>query len=207
MEHSVFVLVDLLGTLAFAFSGAIAAEQKRLDLFGVLAIAWLTATGGGIFRDLCLGALPPVGISDWRYFACALAASAVTIWARSVLDRLQHPVLMFDSFGLGFYAVVGAHKALSLGSNAEVAIVLGTITAVGGGALRDIVLNSVPVILRKEIYALAALAGASVQVLGQRLDWWFTLTPWFGATICFVIRYLSLRYAWSLPMAGRKGTE
>lgn len=202
--HEVFVLVDLLGTLAFAISGAIAAEQKRLDLFGAFAITHLTATGGGIFRDLCLGSVPPVGISDWRYLACSAIATAATVWARPLVDRLKHPVLLFDSFGLGFFAVVGAHKALLHGGNVEVAVILGTATAVGGGALRDVVLNRVPAILQREIYAVAALVGAAFQVVGQELGWPIAVTPWFGASICFGIRFLSLRYAWSLPTLGRK---
>jgi uncharacterized membrane protein YeiH len=206
MEHTVFVLVDLLGTFAFATSGAIAAEQRRLDLFGVIALSYLTATGGGIFRDLCLGALPPVGISNWRYLGCSMIAAAFTIWARPIVDRIKHPVMFFDSFGLGFYAVVGAHKALLYGSDVEVAMILGAVTAVGGGALRDVVLNRVPIILQKEIYALAALAGAAVQVLGQKMEWWVAVTPWFGASVCCVIRFLSLRYSWNLPVAGKKDT-
>lgn len=206
MEHAVFVLVDLLGTFAFAISGAVAAEQRRLDLFGVFAMAYLTATGGGIFRDLCLGALPPVGISDWRYFACSVIAATFSIWARPMVDRIRHPVTFFDSFGLGFYAVVGAHKALLYGSNVEVAIVLGAVTAVGGGALRDVALNRVPIILQKEIYALAAVVGATVQVIGQKMGWWVAATPWFGASLCCLIRYLALRYSWNLPVVGKNGS-
>ncbi len=206
MEHSVFVLVDLLGTFAFAISGAVAGKQRRLDLFGVFAISYLTATGGGIFRDICLGALPPVGISDWRYLACSVIAAAITIWARPIADHLKHPGVFFDSFGLGFFAVFGAHKALLFGSNVEAAIVLGTLTAVGGGALRDVVLNRVPIILHKEIYALAALVGAAIQVLGQKTGWWVAVTPWFGASVCYVIRFLSLRYSWNLPVVGKKGS-
>jgi uncharacterized membrane protein YeiH len=204
MEHEVFVLVDLLGTFAFAVSGAIAAEQKRLDLFGAFAVAHLTATGGGIFRDLCLGALPPVGISDWRYLACSAFAAAVTIWARAIVDRLQQPVLLFDSVGLGFFAVVGAHKALAHGGNVELAVLLGTATAVGGGALRDVVLTRVPVILQREIYAVAALLGATVQVLLERAALSIALTPWLGAAVCFAFRFLAVRYAWSLPTVGGK---
>ncbi|WP_183036422.1 trimeric intracellular cation channel family protein [Cupriavidus sp. UME77] len=200
MEHSLFVLVDLFGTFAFAVSGALAAEQKRLDLFGVVAISYMTACGGGIVRDLCLGSLPPVGISDWRYLATSVFASAMAIWARPLVDHLKHPVVFFDSLGLGFFAVVGAHKALLLGHNIEVAIVLGMVTAVGGGVVRDVVLNRVPIILQKEIYALAALVGAAIQVLGQFMEWKVAVTPWFAASICFAIRLLALRYSWSLPV-------
>ena len=204
MEHEVFVLVDLLGTFAFAVSGAVAAEEKRLDLFGALAIAHLTATGGGVFRDLCLGAVPPVGLSDWHYLACSAVAAAATMWARPVVERLKRPVAFFDSLGLGFFAVVGAHNALLHGTNVEAAILLGTTTAVGGGALRDVVLNRVPTILEKEIYAVAALVGASFQVVGQTRGWSVAVTPWVGALICYAIRALSLRYSWSLPAFGAR---
>lgn len=204
MEHNLFVLVDLLGTFAFAVSGALAAEQRRLDLFGMLAISHLTACGGGVIRDLCLGALPPVGISDWRYLATSAFAVAIAIWARPLIDHLKRPIVFFDSLGLGFFAVIGAHKALQFGHNMEVAIILGMVTAVGGGMARDVVLNRVPIILEKEIYAIAALVGAAIQVLGQFMEWRLAVTPWFGALICFAIRTLALRYGWSLPVA-RKG--
>lgn len=203
MEHRIFVLVDLLGTFAFAVSGALAAGQRRLDLFGALAVAYITACGGGIVRDLCIGAIPPAGLSDWRYLAVALLAALLTVGARKVIDRLKHPVVLFDSIGLGFFAVVGADKALLLGHNVEVAVLAGTVTAVGGGVARDVLLNRVPVILQKEIYAVAALVGAAIQVLGVHLGWEVTVTPWFAALTCFAIRLLALRYAWSLPIVGR----
>src|SRR6195952_5009820 len=149
MEHTLFVLVDLLGTIAFGISGAIAAKQRRLDLFGVYAVTYMTACGGGIVRDLCLGAVPPIGISDWRYVTCSAFAATLTIWASPWVERIQYPVTFFDSLGLGFFAVVGAHKALSYTANIEAAIVLGTMTAAGGGVLRDVLLNRVPVILEK----------------------------------------------------------
>jgi uncharacterized membrane protein YeiH len=182
-------------------SGAVAAVQRRLDLFGVLAIAFLTACGGGIVRDLCIGALPPVGLSDWRYVAVAAVAAAMTLWARHWIDGLNRPVVFFDSLGLGLFAVVGAQKAMLLVHNVEVAVVLGTVTAVGGGLARDVVLNRVPAVLQKEIYAVAALIAASLQVAAHELNWHVSTTPWFAAAICFAIRMLSLRYSWSLPVA------
>lgn len=203
MELKLFVLVDLLGTFAFAVSGALAAAQRRLDLFGVLVISYLTACGGGVIRDLCLGALPPMGLADWRYLATSALAAALAIWARPLLDHLKHPIGFFDSLGLGFFAVTGAHKALQFGHNVEVAILLGLVTAVGGGVARDVMLNRVPIILEKEIYAVAALVGAALQVAGQLLGWPLMAAPWFGAGVCFVIRVLALRYAWSLPLVGR----
>ena len=200
MGHTLFVLVDLLGTFAFAVSGAAAARERRLDLFGAYAVAFMTACGGGIVRDLCLGALPPVGISDWRYIACSALAATMTIWASPWVERIKQPVTFFDSLGLGFFAVVGAHKALSHGANIEVAIVLGTVTAVGGGVLRDVLLNRVPAILAKEIYAIAALVAAIIQVVAEVYKWPIGVTPWFAAGVCFVIRFLAIRYSWGLPV-------
>lgn len=204
MEHNLFVLVDLLGTFAFAVSGALAAGQRRLDLFGVLAISYLTACGGGFVRDLCLGSLPPVAISDWRYLATSALAAGMAIWARPVIEHLKHPIVFFDALGLGFFAVIGAHKALLFGHNVEVAIILGMVTAVGGGVARDVMLNRVPIILEKEIYAVAALVGSTTQVLGQLMEWRLAVTPWLGALICVAIRLLSLRYSWRLPVIGRR---
>ncbi len=202
MEHTLFVLVDLLGTFAFAVSGAVAARERRLDLFGVYVAAYVTACGGGIVRDLCLGALPPAGISDWRYITCSALAATMTIWASPWVERLKHPVNFFDSLGLGFFAVVGAHKALAHSANIEAAILLGTVTAVGGGVIRDVLLARVPAILAKEIYALAALIAAIIQVVTEVNGWPFGVSPWFGAGACFVIRLLAMHYSWGLPVVG-----
>jgi uncharacterized membrane protein YeiH len=204
VQHTLYLLVDLLGTFAFAVSGAAAAKERSLDLFGVYAIAHVTACGGGIVRDLCLGALPPVGISDWRYLACSALAATMTLWASPWLERLKHPVTFFDSLGLGLFAVVGAHKALLQGANIEVAIILGTVAAVGGGVTRDVLLARVPAILTKEIYALAALVAAVIQVVAELNGWSVGVTPWFAAAVCLVIRLLALRYSWTLPVVGRE---
>jgi uncharacterized membrane protein YeiH len=195
MHHTLFVVVDLLGTFAFAMSGAAAAKERRLDLFGVYAVAFMPACGGGIVRDVCLGALPPAGISDWRYLLCVVVASTLTIWAGGLVERIKDPVMFFDSLGLGFFAVFGAHKSLLHGANAEAAIVLGTVTAVGGGAIRDVLLNRVPGILAKEIYALPAIVAAVIQVVAERNDWSIGATPWLAAGVCMVIRLLAVRYS------------
>src|SRR5690606_2477766 len=125
----------------------------------------------GILRDLCLNAGPPVGITEWRYWACTAVAATLTIGAGPWLERIRHPVKLFDSIGLGFFAVVGAHLALRLGAGVAAAIVLGTVTAVGGGVMRDLLLNRVPAILEKEIYALAALVAAVIQVVAELRGW------------------------------------
>ena len=202
MEHTLYVIVDLLGTFAFAMSGAAAAKERRLDLFGVYAVSFMPACGGGIVRDVCIGALPPAGISDWRYLVCCIVASTITIWAGGWVERLKDPVALFDSLGLGFFAVFGAHKSLLHGANGEAAIVLGTVTAVGGGAIRDVLLNRVPGILAKDIYAVPAIVAAVIQVVAELNGWAIGLTPWFAAGVCIIIRLLAVRYSWGLPVVG-----
>nr|WP_257993513.1 trimeric intracellular cation channel family protein [Cupriavidus pauculus] len=198
-DHSLFTFLDLAGTFAFAFSGAVAARDRGLDWFGVIVIAFAVACGGGVLRDLCIGAVPPAGLTDWRYLAVAMAASWVTLTARTLVVRLAHPVTFFDSLGLGLFAVTGAQKALIFGHNAEVAVLLGVVTAVGGGVARDVLLNRVPVILRREVYASAALVGAVIEVSGERLGWVSSGRTWAALMACFALRYLSLRYKWNLP--------
>ncbi|MCC8402801.1 trimeric intracellular cation channel family protein [Paraburkholderia sp. MMS20-SJTN17] len=199
-SHAVYTILDLIGTFVFAISGAVAARQRRLDLFGIVVIAFMVACGGGIVRDVCIGAIPPAGLSNWRYLATALAASAVTILAYPQVRRLRQPVLFFDAIGLGLFAVSGAQKTLAYGHNAELAIVLGIVSAVGGGVMRDVVLSRVPAILEREIYASAALLGAAVQVgfsYAGWTDWW---TPWAATLACVMMRLASLRYHWRLPV-------
>lgn len=194
-----FSMLDMAGTFAFAISGAVAARQKNLDLFGIIAIAFMVACGGGIIRDVCIGATPPAGLADWRYLTLALIASALAMVAYPLLQRLEHPVQMFDAVGLSFFAVFGTHKALALDHNAQVAILLGIVSAVGGGVLRDVLLNRTPLILRKEIYASAALAAAVIQVSGVRLGLSMEWVPWVGIGLCFGLRFLAMRYGWNLP--------
>jgi uncharacterized membrane protein YeiH len=198
--HSLYYFLDLAGTFAFAISGATAARQRGLDLFGIGAIAFVVACGGGIIRDLCIGAIPPIGLTNWRYLTAAMIAAGLTVGTFSIVRRLNRPVLLFDAIGLSLFAVTGAQKALSYGHNGEVAVLLGITTAVGGGVVRDVLLNRVPVILEKEIYASAALIGALIVVLGRYQKWlsddWVSI---IGLTACFALRILALRYHWNLP--------
>ena len=198
--HAVYTFLDLIGTFAFAVSGAVAARQRQLDLFGIATVAFMVACGGGIVRDVCIGATPPAGLSNWRYLAASLLASAITILAYPQVRRLRHPVLFFDAIGLGLFAVAGAQKSLVYGQSAELAILLGTVSAVGGGVMRDVVLSRVPAILERDIYALAALLAAAIQVgffYAHWIDWW---TPWFATAVCVVVRLASLRFGWRLPV-------
>lgn len=202
-DHSLFTALDLAGTFAFAISGAVAARDRGLDWFGVIVVAFTVACGGGVLRDLAIGAVPPAGLSDWRYLAVATAAAFLTIAANALVVRLADPVRLFDSLGLGLFAVTGAQKAIMFGHNAEVAVLLGVATAVGGGVARDVLLNRVPVILQRDIYALAALVAAVIEVGGLRLGWMSGWRTWIALMACFALRYLSLRYKWNLPRAVR----
>jgi len=203
-EQLLFNLVDLAGTFAFAISGAVAARRRNLDLFGILVIAYITACGGGIVRDLCIGAIPPAGLSDRRYLLTAVIAALATIVAYRQVERVTYPVRLFDAMGLGLFAVYGAHKALLFGDNAEVAILLGMTTAIGGGLARDVLLARVPVVLQKEIYASAACAGAALAVIGERLGWPALWATWLPIALCFALRFVSMRHGWNLPRFGRK---
>ena len=205
--HALFTFLDLAGTFAFELSGAAAARERGLDWFGIMVIAFTVACGGGVFRDLCIGAIPPAGLADWRYLATAVAAAVLTMASRGLVERMAHPVTLFDTLGLGLFAVTGAQKALLLGSNAEVAVLMGMVTAVGGGVARDVLLNRVPVILRREIYASAALVGAAIETAGYVFGQDSTAVTWFALATCFALRYASLRYQWNLPHFGRHAAK
>src|SRR5690606_7824206 len=198
--HTFYYILDLLGTFAFAISGATAAKQNKLDLFGIWVIAFTVSCGGGIIRDICIGAIPPAGLTNWYYLATAIVATVLAIRLYPTVERLNRPVILFDAVGLSLFAVTGAQKALSFGHNGEAAVLLGVITAVGGGVLRDVFLGRVPIILQKEIYASAALLGALIVVLGNYLKWLSgDLMAIIALTLCFTLRILALRYHWNLP--------
>ena len=202
--HALFTFLDLAGTFAFALSGAVAARERGLDWFGILVIAFTVACGGGVLRDLCIGAIPPAGLADWRYLGTAVVAAVLTMASQGLVVRLAHPVVLFDTLGLGLFAVTGAQKALLFGWNAEVAVLMGMVTAVGGGVARDVLLNRVPVILQREIYASAALVGAAVATFGDQLGLASPVLTWCAVAVCFTLRMASLRFQWNLPRFKRK---
>lgn len=198
------LVLDLIGTFVFALSGGGAGVKARLDLFGVLVLSFAAASAGGITRDLLIGAVPPAAISDWRYLAVSLIAGAVMFfWYPSSgrLRNLRKHVLMFDAAGLALFAVVGTQKALGHGINPVMAALLGMLTGIGGGMLRDVLVAQVPTVLRAELYAVAALAGAVVVVVGHRLNLPPTPMAIAGAALCFGVRLMALRYGWRLPVA------
>lgn len=198
---------DLAGTFVFALSGATAAARKRLDLFGVLVLSFAASNAGGITRDLLIGAVPPAAISDWRYLAAATCAGLMTFWWAPLIERLQNPVRLFDAAGLALFAVAGAQKALAFGLNPLMAALLGMLTGIGGGMVRDVLLADVPMVLRADLYAVAALAGAAVVVIGALLGLPSAATMFAGALCCFGLRLLAIHRGWQLPVAGGRAEK
>lgn len=203
---TIYSFLDLLGTFVFALSGAVAARQRQLDVFGIFSIAFSVACGGGIIRDLCIGAVPPAGLTNWLYLLMVLGATILTIGLYRVVSFLNQPVLLFDALGLSVFAVAGARKAIAFGHNYEVAVLLGIVTAVGGGVIRDILLTRIPVILKKEIYASAAMVGAMIVVVGEYLRYPKEIVAIAAIVCCFGLRFLSLHFHWNLPSFGSKGS-
>ena len=193
--------LDLVGTFVFALSGAVAGVERRLDLFGVLVLSFAAASSGGIFRDLLIGAIPPAAISDWRYLGVSLFAGVFTFFWYPIINRLRSAVLIFDGAGLALFCVSGAQKAIVFGLDPIMAALLGMLTGVGGGMTRDILLSDVPVVLRSDIYAVAALAGAAVVVIGHGLGLPSAATTCSGAALCFALRLAAIRHGWHLPIA------
>jgi uncharacterized membrane protein YeiH len=200
----VLLVLDLVGVFVFALAGATAAIRKRLDLFGVLVLSCATALSGGIIRDLLIGAVPPAAFVNWRYLAAATLAGLVTFLWHDAIGRLRNPVLVFDALGLGLFAVTGTQKALAFGIQPMMAALLGMLTGIGGGVVRDLLLTRVPVVFQSDIYALAALAGALMVVTGHWLDWPVIPASIAGALVCFALRILAMCFNWSLPSARRE---
>jgi uncharacterized membrane protein YeiH len=200
---SLLLVLDLLGTFVFAISGAMAGVRRQLDIFGIFVLSFVAGNFGGITRDVLIGSIPPGAISDWRYLAASLLAGAITFYWSSGIDKLSSPVLVFDAAGLGLFAVSGTHKALAFGLNPLTAALLGMLTGIGGGMVRDVLVAQIPTVLRAEIYALAALAGAAVVVVGGLLHVPATAATVVGALLCFGLRLMAIRRGWRLPVARR----
>lgn len=193
--------LDLIGTFVFAISGAASGVKSRLDVFGVSVLAFVAGNAGGMTRDVLIGAVPPAAIGNWRYIAASLFAGVATfLWYPSV-TRLQRIVLLFDAAGLATFAVAGTQKALAYDVNPVTAALLGMLTGIGGGMMRDLLVKEIPVVLRADFYAVAALAGAAVVVAGHLLDWPPTPTAIAGASVCFFMRLIAIRRGWRLPVA------
>ncbi|MFC7545520.1 trimeric intracellular cation channel family protein [Plantactinospora sp. GCM10030261] len=202
MNTSTALLVaDLTGVAVFAASGASAGVAKRLDLFGVVFVGFVAALGGGIFRDLVIDEVPPLAFADWRYATTAVATAGAVFWLHPHLARLRTTVLVLDAAGLGLFTVTGTTLALAAGVPAVGSCLIGMLTGIGGGLGRDLLTGEIPVVLRSEIYAVAALLGAAVVTAldGAGVT---GAAPLVGAAVLiFGIRLVALRRRWAAPVA------
>lgn len=199
--HTVVLVLDLCGTFVFALSGAMVGIRHRLDIFGVLVLSFAAATAGGIIRDVLIGAVPPPGIADWRYVVVPVIAGLLMFYSGSVIDRLGNSVEIFDAGGLALFAVSGAQKALDFHLGPVAAVLLGMLTGIGGGMVRDLLLAEIPTVLRSELYAVTALLGAGVVVVGHLGGLPPTAVTIAAAVLCFGLRVAAIRHAWHLPTA------
>jgi uncharacterized membrane protein YeiH len=190
--------LDLAGCFVFALSGGLAAVRARLDVFGVVVVATVTAIGGGILRDVLAGVTPPNALRHWPYLAVpAAAAVLVFVWHPQV-NRMRRPIVVLDAAGLGLFTVTGTRLALDHGLGPSGAVALGVLTGIGGGVVRDVLLREIPLVLRREIYALASAAGAVLVVVGSKVGW--TIGWEIGAAAAvFAVRVLAARRHWSAP--------
>ena len=202
-DPTLILVLNLAGTFVFGLSGGLAAVRARLDLLGVVVLAAVVGLAGGVIRDLLIGT-PPATVRDWRYLAAAGAAGLVCFFVGSALERFEGSIMVFDAVGLSLFAVTGATKALQFGVGPVQAILLGTITGVGGGMLRDVLLGEVPTVLREGLYAVPALLGAGVLVLAQHAGSTSPLFPVLGALVCVAVRLVGLRYGIRLPTASER---
>ncbi len=203
---STFLVLDLTGTFAFALNGALTAlKVARVDIVGVVTLGMFTALGGGIIRDILLDALPPATFSDWRYLTVAAGGSLVAFVFGRRLDRFAKLILVFDAAGLSLFAVSGALKGLQFGVGFGQAVILGAITAVGGGTLRDVLIREIPSVLTSGLYAIPALLGAFVVVAADRLGAAGLPAAIVAASACFVLRMLGVRFDLNAP--GPPGTK
>jgi uncharacterized membrane protein YeiH len=180
--------------------------RSRLDLFGIVVLSAVVGLAGGITRDLLIGT-PPATFRDWRYLAASAAAGLLCFFARPALDRVQHKVLIFDALGLGLFCVTGATKALDFGVGPVPAILLGAITGIGGGILRDVLLREVPTVLRHDLYAIPALLGAGILVAAQKSGSASPVFPALAAGICVAVRLAGLKYGVNVPIAPSERDE
>jgi uncharacterized membrane protein YeiH len=197
-DPDLILALSLAGTFVFGLSGGIAGVRKRLDIFGVVVLAVAVGMAGGIVRDLLIGR-PPESFRDWRYLAAAGAAGLVTFLAPRSVERSQRRIDVLDAAGLALFCVAGASTALDFRIPPVQAVVLGAITAIGGGMLRDILINEIPGVLRGGLYAVPALLGASVVVIGSEAGSQSALWPILGMVVCFVVRIVGLRRDINLP--------
>lgn len=195
-------IIDLLGTMVFALSGAITAFEKKLDIFGVSAVAFITALGGGTLRDLLIGSTPVAWMNNHTYLVMIFIGITAALLFRKTVQKLRSTFFLFDTIGIAVFTILGLQKALNIGVSPVISIMMGMVSAVFGGVIRDIVCNEIPLIFRKEIYALTCIAGGIVYVLLRYTGLENVLNVIVTAGFIISFRILSVKFKWSLPNYG-----
>ena len=193
-------LLDLFGVAVFAISGALVAGRKQMDLFGVIVLAIVTGIGGGTLRDLLLGSIPVFWIHDPVYIMVAAGAAVLTVVSAPHLSHRQNLLLVADAIGLAFFCVLGAAKALEAGTGPLIAMLMGVMTGVVGGVIRDLLAGEVPLILRRDLYATAAVAGAGLFAILTTLGISPNMAVWAGMLTALALRLAAIRWHWGLPL-------
>lgn len=196
---NILYFIDIIGTMVFAISGALAGRDKKLDFFGIAAVGFITAIGGGTIRDLLLGSTPVGWMNDLIYLIMIGSGVSASLFFGKALRKLRRTFFIFDTIGIAVFTVLGLQKALNLGVHPVIAIMMGMVSAVFGGVIRDIVCNEIPLIFRQEIYALTCIAGGIVYVSLDFCDVGQTLNVIITASFIVTFRVLAVKYHWKLP--------
>lgn len=197
-ETTLILWLNLAATFGFGLSGGLAAVRARLDLFGVVVLAAVVGLAGGIIRDVLIG-VPPETFRDGRYLAAVGGAGLLCFFAAAALERIHPAVLVFDAIGLSLFCVTGASKAVAFGLQPVQAIILGAITGIGGGILRDVLIREIPTVLRSDLYAVPAIGGAAIVVIAHELGADDGIYALAGAGVCLIVRLLGARYGVNMP--------
>ena len=196
---NIIYMLDLIGTAAFAASGAWVGVRKQMDLFGVLVLGAVTAVGGGTLRDLLLGDIPPFSLKDETYIYIAIVVSLIVFANRVKFKAFEKPLLYFDAIGLGTFVVIGTTKALDFQLGLLGAVLMGVMTGTAGGVIRDLFANQVPLIFRREIYASACVAGGILLVTLEAVGTGRPAAALLAAGTVITVRLLAIHYDWALP--------
>ncbi|WP_157439521.1 trimeric intracellular cation channel family protein [Aeromicrobium sp. Root344] len=199
MPDTLLLVLDLAGIAVFASTGALVGVRKELDVFGVSVLALITGLGGGVLRDVLIGSVPPAALDDWRYLVVPAATALAVFVFHPAFGRMERQIMVLDAVGLALFCVTGAVKADEAGLNVLAASVLGTLSGIGGGMLRDVVAGRVPVIFRGELYATPAFAGALIATVVHHegySEWWYAL----AFAVCLGWRLVALKRGWTAPL-------
>lgn len=199
-----FQLLDIIGTMAFAMSGALTAMNKKLDPFGVFIIAFVTAVGGGTLRDVMIGRTPVGWMLDLKYVYVIIVGFILAIIFRKKLDHLRTSLFLFDTIGLGVFTIIGIEKGIAIGLHPVICVALGTLTACFGGVIRDILCTEIPVIFRREIYATICILGGIVFFILKEINLENDILYLITSLVIITVRLMAVKFKWYLPTLEHK---